>query len=174
MDSFDCENNLARLVEDYHESLYRFAYRMTGSSFDAEDLTQETFMTAHSKLGQLRDPSSVKAWLFTVLRNHFRKRLRNQKGVKEVSLENVGEPVTSELYLDQIESEELQLVLNQIAEEYRIVVILYYFEELSYKEISSSLDIPIGTVMSRLSRAKQFLRSQLVNRGNLDSLDSVD
>ncbi len=128
-------------------------------------------MTAHAKLGQLRNPDAVKPWLFTVLRNHFRRRLRDRKGVQEVSLENVAEPVVDELYMNQIESEELQFVLNQIAEEYRTVVVLYYFEELSYKEVSTVLDIPIGTVMSRLSRAKQFLRSQLTRRRKPDSSD---
>lgn len=170
MDSFDCEINLTKLIEEHHESLYRFAYRISGSSYDAEDLTQETFLTAHAKLGQVRDPAAVKSWLFTILRNHFCKRLRDRKGVREVSLENVIEPETKDLYIDQIESEELQAVLNQLTEEYRTVVVLYYFEELPYKEIAACLEIPIGTVMSRLSRAKTFLRSELGQRK--DSGDS--
>lgn len=131
-------------------------------------------MTAHAKLDQLRDPNAVKSWLFTVMRNHFRRRLRDQKGVQEVSLDKVVEPSIDELYLSELESEELQIVLNQIGEEYRTVLVLYYFEELSYKEIASSLEVPIGTVMSRLSRGKQFLRSQLVSRQDNELSDEAD
>ena len=154
--------NIADLVEAHHEVLFRYAYRLTGRHSDAEDLTQQAYMTAHKKLDQLRDPDNARSWLFTIARNCYLKTLRSQPSVAIVSMESVGEPEedlpTDELAID---TELLQRVLDEMPEEFRTPLILFYFQEFSYKEIAVQLEVPIGTVMSRLARGKSYLRRRL-------------
>lgn len=152
---------IATLVEQHYESLYRFAYRLSGKAADAEDLTQQTFLDAQRKLDTLRDPDKVRAWLFMIVRNLYRRRLRDQGSHSEVTLEAVGEPVSEETAVQPLDSESLQGVLDALPDEFRTVLVLFYFQELSYREISEQLDVPIGTVMSRLSRGKKHLRQRL-------------
>jgi RNA polymerase sigma-70 factor, ECF subfamily len=161
MEDGQCVCNLSELVERHYALLYRYAYRLSGSAADAEDLTQQTFLTAQTSLNQLRDPANAKAWLCTILRNTYLKTLRGRNGAATVSLEKVPEPaddVPAELFVDP---QELQQILDELPEEFRTPLILFYFEEFSYKEIAGQLDVPIGTVMSRLARAKAHLRKRL-------------
>jgi len=154
-----------RLVETWYTPLYRYAYRLSGSAADAEDLTQETFCKAQQHLGQLRDTTRAKPWLFSILRNVFLHRVRAEKQQPLVSLDVVGEvPDPSPETLPEIESEELQAALSELPEVYRSPIILYYFEDFSYRDIAEQMDLPIGTVMSRLARAKLFLRDRLLPR----------
>jgi len=145
------QRSVQQLVEDHYAALYRYGYRLTGSSADAEDLTQETFCQAQLKLGQLRDPSRAKAWLFSILRNAYLHRVRASKQEHAVSLDWVGDL-----------PERLQQALNELPEVFRTPVILYYFEDFSYRDIAEQMDLPIGTVMSRLARAKGHLRARLL------------
>ena len=80
-----------KLVEEHYASLYRYAFRLSGSQADAEDLTQEAFCQAQLKLGQLREPASAKAWLFSILRNACLRRLRSARQEHLVSLDGVGD-----------------------------------------------------------------------------------
>ena len=163
MEMFSGPPSVQRLVEDYHTSLYRYAYRLSGSSADAEDLTQDTFIKALTNLSQLRDPSRVRPWLFSILRNAYLHRVRAERQQPCLSLELVGdvaEPLPESL--PEIDSEQLQSALNELSEVYRTPIILYYFEEFGYREIAEQMDLPIGTVMSRLARAKAFLRNRLL------------
>ena len=152
---------IATLVEQHYESLYRFAYRLSGQASDADDLTQQAFLDAQRKLDTLRDPDKARAWLFMIVRNLYRRRLRDQGSHPEVTLEGVGEPASEEISLQPLDSETLQGVLNELPDEFRTVLVLFYFQELSYREISDELEVPIGTVMSRLSRGKKHLRQRL-------------
>lgn len=150
------------LVEAHYAALYRYAYRLSGSNAEAEDLTQETFCTAQTKLSQLRDASCAKSWLFTILRNAYLHKLRASKKEKQVSLEEIGELMDRPPEpLPAVDSASLQKALDQLPEAFRTPVILFYFEEFSYRDIAEQMEVPIGTVMSRLARAKAFLR-QLV------------
>jgi RNA polymerase sigma-70 factor (ECF subfamily) len=143
------------LIRQHHALLYRYAYRLSGSAADAEDLTQQTYLTAHLHLDQLRDPAAVKSWLCSILRRAF---LRSREaGATIMSLENIAEPA-NESASEDIDEEALQHALNELPEEYRSAVILYYFQELSYKEIAEVLGVPMGTVMSRLARGKSLLK----------------
>jgi len=151
------------LVEQHYVLLYRYAYRLSGSSVEAEDLTQQTFLIAQTKLVQLRNPSHAKAWLFTIIRNAYLKSQRGQRNMNILSLEQIAEPTDSLPVEVVIESGELQHILNEMPEEYRTPLILFYFEEISYREIAAQMQLPIGTVMSRLSRAKTFLRQRIVS-----------
>jgi RNA polymerase sigma-70 factor (ECF subfamily) len=152
---------LSDLVEQHYALLYRYAFRLSGSAADAEDLTQQAFLSAHTKLDQLRDPDRAKSWLCSILRNAYLKTVRQGDSFFTNSLDDLPEPAAAtpcELPLDQ---EQLQLALNELPEEYRSAVVLFYFEEFSYKEIAEQLEVPIGTVMSRLARAKAYLRRRL-------------
>ena len=150
------------LVEQNYESLYRYAYRLSGSAVDADDLTQETFCRAQMQLHQLRDPGRAKAWLFAILRNCFLLRNRSQRTERAVELSVVGDvPAREESDDREISPERLQEALNELPEPFRTPVILFYFEEFSYRDIAEHLNLPIGTVMSRLSRGKAHLKRQL-------------
>jgi RNA polymerase sigma-70 factor (ECF subfamily) len=151
------------LVEQHYESLYRYAYRLSGAQADAEDLTQEAFCKAQAQLGQLRDPERAKPWLFSILRNAYLQRARTDRAHRQVSLDAVGD-VACELPAEapEISPEQLQGALNELPEGFRTPVILFYFEDMSYRDIAEQMNLPIGTVMSRLARAKAHLRERLV------------
>jgi RNA polymerase sigma-70 factor (ECF subfamily) len=151
------------LVEQYYEGLYRYAYRLCGSRADAEDLTQEAFCKAQLHLGQLRQPERARAWLFSILRNAYLHRLRADRQRPCVSLEGVGDlPERSAASLLDVEPQRLQEALGELAEGFRTPIILYYFEDFSYRDIAEQMDLPLGTVMSRLARAKAWLRGRLL------------
>jgi RNA polymerase sigma-70 factor (ECF subfamily) len=152
-----------QLVEEHYSSLYRYAYRLTGLAVDAEDLTQETFCQAQLKLAQLRDHARARAWLFSILRNAYLHRVRASKQEHAVSLDWAGDlPERSPDPLPEVEPETLQQALSELPEAFRTPVILYYFEEFSYRDIAEQMDLPMGTVMSRLARAKAHLRTRLL------------
>jgi RNA polymerase sigma-70 factor (ECF subfamily) len=158
---------IQRLVEDNYQTLYRYAYRLSGSSADAEDLTQETFCKAQLNLSQLRDPGRARPWLFSILRNAYLHRVRAEKQQPCVSLEGVGdlaEPLPESL--PEVDPEQLQQALNELPEVYRTPIILFYFEEFGYRDIAEQMELPIGTVMSRLARAKAYLRGRLLPAGD--------
>jgi RNA polymerase sigma-70 factor, ECF subfamily len=152
---------LRRLVDECYERVYRFAYRLSGSASDADDVTQQTFLQAQRKLDQLEEPDRAASWLFSIARNVYLKSLRRPVDRDCVSLESVGEPSAESEPDLAFDGEALQRALDELPEEYRSTVVLFYFRELSYKEIAATLDVPLGTVMSRLSRAKAALRRAL-------------
>jgi RNA polymerase sigma-70 factor (ECF subfamily) len=156
------QRTVQRLVDDYYLVLYRYAYRLAGTAADADDLTQEAFCKAQANYAQLRDPDRAKAWLFSILRNAYLHRVRADKQQRCVALDDAGdvaEPLPEPL--PEIDPERLQPALNDLAEMFRTPLILYYFEDFSYRDIAEQMDLPLGTVMSRLARAKAFLRGRL-------------
>jgi RNA polymerase sigma-70 factor (ECF subfamily) len=153
---------LQALVDAHYEALFRFAYRLTGSAANAEDLTQEAFRKAFARLPQLREPERAKAWLFRILRNLYLHQVRNEKRHRSVPLDSIGDlPAPASAAPPEVESEQLQQALNELEEGFRTPLILFYFEEFSYRDIAEQMDLPIGTVMSRLARAKGYLRAKL-------------
>lgn len=150
-------------VNSFYEGLYRFAYSLTGNADDASELTQETFARFLAKHGQIRDSGKIKSWLSTTLYRTFLgwKRKETRHPQVELSLVQDELPVLAPETLDKLESECVNQALHQVEERYRVPLALYYFEQLSYLEISEVLEIPIGTVMSRLSRGKELLRKSL-------------
>lgn len=166
---------LVDLVERHYPLLYRYAYRLTGSTADAEDLTQQAFLTAQLKLDQLRDQERAKSWLCMILRNLF---LKDQRGPTEFP---AGELLHAMELTDDNETgaafdaagpdgEQLQRALNELPEEFRSTVVLFYFQEFSYKEIAEQTGVAVGTVMSRLSRAKTYLRQRLGTEARAETL----
>ena len=160
------KGDVARLVADFHEVLYRYAYRLSGSTSDAEDLTQQVFLTAQQKLGQLREADCVRSWLFTVLRNCYFKGYRRHTALLASNLDLDIDSIPAKAIDDEIDGELLQQAINELADEFKLVVVLFYFEQRSYREIAELLAIPTGTVMSRLSRAKSHLRKRLFEADN--------
>ena len=155
--------DVARLVADHHQAVYRYAFRLSGSVADAEDLTQQVFLTAHQKGGQIRNERSVRSWLFTVLRNCFLKTRQRQRPVPAANLKLNIDSIPEETPDDEaIDRERLQMALNQLPPNYRLALVMFYFEGRSYREIAAELELPIGTVMSRLARAKAYMRRNLL------------
>lgn len=156
--------DIAQLVADHHQAVYRYAYRLTGSSVDAEDMCQHVFLTAQQKLVQLRRAGSARAWLFTTLRNTFLKACRKRSPVLAESLELRIDDIPAEIPDDEgIDRQQLHAAIQELPPEFRIVVLMFYFEDRSYREIASELQLPIGTIMSRLARAKGHLRAKLLS-----------
>jgi len=153
---------IAALVDDHHEAVYRYAYRLTGSVPDAEDLAQHVFLTAQQKIGQLRRPDSPRAWLLTMVRNQFIKELKRRRPKAEADLRvDLSRQAEQELE-SPIDRERLQQVIDALPEPFRVVLLMFYFEETSYREMAEALDLPIGTIMSRLARAKSRMRNDLL------------
>ena len=154
---------ITRLIAEYHKQLYRYAFRLTGSQADAEDLTQEAFLVAQQRLHQLRDESKADRWLLAVVRSCFLKSRRRKRPLSaSAAVLNVDEIAEDTPAAEEIDRDALQRALNELSDDYRLVVVMFYFEQRSYKEIAETLRVPMGTVMSRLSRAKGQLRQRLV------------
>jgi RNA polymerase sigma-70 factor (ECF subfamily) len=162
------KRSVEELVGSHYASLYRYAFRLSGSPQEAEDLTQETFCQAQKKLEQLRDWERARGWLFTILRNAYLHRLRASKQEQSVSLNGVGDiPDRLPEPLPDVEPAQLQQALGDLPEVFRTPIILYYFEEFSYRDIAEQMNVPLGTVMSRLARAKTYLRQRLLQPTSL-------
>ncbi len=159
--------DLGSLISAHHAELYGYAYRILGKRDLAEDMTQQTFLQAQAKLAQLRDPASARGWLFSIMRNAIQMTWRQGKRLPvetgEVNLDQL--PIDDEPA--EFDHERLQAALNELSDEHRLILVLFYFEECSYCEISQRLNLPMGTVMSRLSRAKSQLRTRLLAREEL-------
>jgi RNA polymerase sigma-70 factor (ECF subfamily) len=155
--------DITRLVADHHAELYRYAFRLCGSAVDAEDLTQQVFLTAQMRLGQVRSAETARSWLFTILRNAYLKHALRRAPIPAASLDLDLNTVPEDLPHDlEIDGEQLQLALNHLPDEFKLVLLMFYFEGCSYRQIAQRLNLPAGTVMSRLSRAKSHLRSVLL------------
>jgi len=153
-----------QLVNQYYRDLYRFGFSLTGSEADACDLTQETFYIWANKQHQLRDPTKVKAWLFTTLHRQFLQRRRHETRFKDEPIDEASLelPAIGIDCVNQIDARTLLSFLRQLDEMYRVPLVLYYLEDLPYNEIAETLAIPLGTVQSRIARAKVKLL-QLLN-----------
>ena len=158
---------MATLVADHAADLYRYSYRLSGSTVDAEDLVQQTFLLAQQHLDQLRDHTASRAWLFSLLRSAFSRLVRKTRPSCGTDCDcQFDELPEDELPgLDSpFDVEALQLALNKLPDDQRLVVVGFYFEECSYQELAQRLQIPLGTVMSRLARAKTQLRTLLAEK----------
>ena len=154
------KSEINELIEEHYGFVFGFLYRLSGSRADAEDLTQQTFMSAHSHLDQLREPAKARGWLCTIGRNAFLKLVSKRK-TPSVDLDSVPEVAEYTNPDSQVDGEQLQNLLDQMPEDFRTTVVLFYYEGCSYREIADRMEIPIGTVMSRLARAKSWLRRRL-------------
>ena len=153
------------LVEQYYRGLYQFAYNLARDEAEACDLTQQTFLIWARKGHQLRDPLKVKTWLFTTLHREFLQARRKQARFPHYELEDVaGElPPVPPTMTDELDGAAAVNSLAHVNELYRAPLALFYLENYSYKEIAEILDVPIGTVQSRIARGKRQLYKVLAD-----------
>ncbi|TCK19445.1 RNA polymerase sigma-70 factor (ECF subfamily) [Thiogranum longum] len=160
-----CKNRqFKRELSDYRENLYRIAYSWCHNPALADDLVQETMSKALKNSGQLRDPKTLRAWLYRILSNCWRDHFRRSRDTVDIDDVILIEKDTPELCHDR------QMIINSVrrAIEHlpmgqRQVISLVDLEGCTYIEVAGILDVPIGTVMSRLSRARKALKAKLLN-----------
>ena len=151
------------VVAQYYEPLYKFAFSLSRTEADACDLTQQTFYIWATKSHQLADVTKTKTWLFTTLHRAFlQKRRRESKFPHHELLENEADiPFTLPTMATEMDAGHAVEALARVDEIYQGPVALFYLEDCSYKEIAEILDVPIGTVKSRLARGLCQLKKLL-------------
>ena len=149
-ESLDFEN----LVASHYQPLYQFAFSLTRDEAESCDLTQQTFCIWATKGHQLRDLSKVKTWLFTTLHREFLGSRRRQTRFPHMELDEAATelPVISPEAICRLDSQQVLTALAQVDAIYQAPVALFYLQDYSYKEIAEILDVPLGTVRSRLAR----------------------
>lgn len=159
------ELNFESLVARYYEPLYQFAFSLTRAEADACDLTQQTFYVWATKGHQLRDVSKVKTWLFTTLHRAFLETRRRQSRFPHCELEEASPelPSLSPNLANHLDSAQVLNALSRVDDVYQAPVALFYLEDCSYKEIAEILDVPIGTVKSRMARGISQLHHLLTS-----------
>lgn len=160
------------IVSEHYEILFRFAMSLTRSECEAEDLTQQTFCTWAKKGHQLRDPSKVKTWLFTTLHRAFLAERRHWNRFPHQELEAVAEqlpPAISPEPGNEFDASQVLSALAKMDEVYQAPLALFYLEDCPYKDIARILEVPIGTVKSRLARGMTQLKEILLSEGLPDA-----
>jgi len=156
------------------DAMYNFAYRLTFDEDEAKDLVQETFMKSYRFIESFQEGTNAKAWLFRILKNsfinEFRKKSKEPSKVDYQEVEsyynsgNVDKTITTDLRVEALREmmgDEVSNALNSLDVDFRTVIILCDLNGFKYDEMSKILDIPIGTVRSRLHRARNLLREKL-------------
>ena len=170
-----------RLIKGQLDSLYRTALRMTKNSDDAEDLVQETCLKAYRYYDRFEEGSNLRAWLFKILTNLFINRYRKESKVPsqveydeaeefqlygrmiESGAVTMGQSPEKQLF-DSMVGADIERAIDDLPEDFRIVVVMAFIEGLSYEEIAAALDVPMGTVKSRLFRGRKLLQKALLER----------
>ncbi len=171
----------AKFVEEalpYAQSLYGAAYNLTRNAADAEDLVQETFLKAYRSYDSFKEGTNLKAWLYRILMNTFINMYRaKQRRPQESQVEDIGDfylyhrlgdstsaetaRSAEEELLNSFTDEAVKQAMEELPEPFRLAVYLADVEGFSYKEIAEIMDVPIGTVMSRLHRGRKALQRKL-------------
>ncbi len=156
------------LVREYYEALRHFALRLTRCPETADDLTQQTFYLALKHQDHLRDQRRVRSWLHRILHREFLQGLCRKQRAAFTSLEETetDDSGSAVQHVERLDAQTAMDALLGIEERFRLPLALFYLEDLSYREIATRLQIPLGTVMSRLSRGKQMLRARLFAPAN--------
>lgn len=151
------------MVEAHYASLYRFGLSLCRSETEACDLVQQTFLLWAGKGHQLRDPAKARSWLLTTLHREFLHDRRHETRFPHHEMSEVAAelPTIAPTMVNDLDGDAAMQALLQVDEVYRVPLSLFYLEDLSYKEIAAFLDVPSGTVMSRLARGKAQLRELL-------------
>lgn len=166
------QSQLETLVEKHYESLFRFALSLAQNEPEASDLTQQTFLQLAKNGKQIRDIEKAKSWLFTTLRREFYALRKQQGKFQTIDSEDPNQQLSQieapeDVEMEVLKNADAQLVLAGLAELnelFRVPLALFYFEDFNYREIATILDIPQGTVMSRLSRGRNELRTWLMEK----------
>jgi RNA polymerase sigma-70 factor (ECF subfamily) len=160
-----CKNRqFKRELADYRENLYRIAYSWSHNPALADDLVQETMAKALKNSGQLRDPKTQRAWLYRILSNCWRDHFRRSRDTVDIDDVVLIEKDTPDLCHErQLVIQRVRRAIERLPMGQRQVVSLVDLEGCSYIEVAEILDVPIGTVMSRLSRARKALKAKLLD-----------
>lgn len=160
---------------EHVDGLYGYAMVLTRNRTEAEDLVQETYVRALDAVGRLRENSNIKGWLFTILRNLWFNELRKRRSaphIVEIDGEEhaadglVGNAKNShEIFVSGEDTQRVRTAISKLPLEFKEIILLREFEELSYQAIADVLECPVGTVMSRLGRARAKLRGVLTDTG---------
>jgi RNA polymerase sigma factor (sigma-70 family) len=163
--------NFEDVVAEYYRPLYQFAFSLTRAEADACDLTQQTFYVWATKGHQLRDLSKVKTWLFTTLHRAFLESRRRQQRFPHYELSEVESelPELSPTEASGVDAAQVIEALKQLDEIFQAPVALFYLQDCSYKEIAEIVDVPIGTIKSRMARGIAQLH-RILSRG--DAMES--
>lgn len=152
------------LVDAHYQALFRFGMSLTRDVNTASDLVQETFCIWAAKGSQLKDRSKAKTWLFTTLHREFLSLRRRASKFSDEPVDEDSAEAAAPSQDDaerQMDGQRALEILGGLEETYRAPLALFYLQQHSYKEIAEILDVPIGTVMSRLSRGKEMLRRRM-------------
>ena len=166
------------LVEQYRDNVYRLAYRMCGNAYDADEAAQEAFVAAWRALPNFRGDAKFSTWLYRLTTNAaidvMRREKRHQSAGDGEMIEVADDADSPQETVERTEQQEaVQEALATLSEEYREVLLLRYMEELDYAEIAEVLQLPSGTVKSRINRAKAALKTALLKSGNIFGGSSV-
>ncbi len=162
-------NELKTRMEACRPRLYRVAYSWCQDPHLADDLVQESLSKAIKAVAKLRNPDTLESWLFTILSNTWRSHLRAKRDLVEFHEEKYVDDASPEQVNQRLETvRTVQQAISELAVGQRQVVTLVDLEGFSYADVASILDIPIGTVMSRLCRARQALKERLLNSPIVD------
>ena len=166
------------LVEQYRDNVYRLAYRMCGNAYDADEAAQEAFVAAWRALPNFRGDAKFSTWLYRLTTNAAIDVMRREKRHQTVGdgemMELADDADSPQETVERTEQQEtVQKALATLSEEYREVLLLRYMEELDYAEIAEVLQLPSGTVKSRINRAKAALKAALLKSGNIFGGSSV-
>ncbi len=160
-------NTIESIILPHRKSIFNRALQLCRDVDFAEDLVQETILYGIKNFCQLRDQEKCKYWLLAILKNLFLKEILRSKRIDNREIASfVDKLVTNKFPEKEILAEEiireLKFIIEGLEERLKILIKLFYYQNLSYREIAEKLDIPIGTVMSRLSRAKLYLKGELL------------
>lgn len=160
------------LVEQYRDNVYRLAYRMCGNAYDADEAAQEAFVAAWRALPNFRGDAKFSTWLYRLTTNaaiDVMRREKRHQTVGDGEMIDVADDADSpQETVERTEQQEaVQKALSTLSEEYREILLLRYMEELDYSEIAEVLQLPSGTVKSRINRAKAALKAALLKSGNI-------
>ena len=149
------------LVDFYYAALYRFAMSLTRAESDAGDLVQDTFLAWAAKGHQLRDKTKVKSWLFTTLHRRFLETQRRIVRFPHLQMEEASQdlPNIEPAIAQQLDSTAVVQLLERVDSQFQAAVALFYLEDYSYNEIAAILEVPLGTVKSRIARGIAQLRN---------------
>jgi RNA polymerase sigma-70 factor (ECF subfamily) len=158
-------NAFSELVRIHARGVFNVVYRMCGDELIAEDAAQETFIRAWQNLSSYRPQTPLRNWLYRIAFNAGMDMLRKEKRILPNAIEDMqltdGQPGLESLVSQQERTQLVQKAILSLPDASRAVLVLREYEDMSYQEISSTLDIPVGTVMSRLNYARKLLKEKL-------------
>jgi RNA polymerase sigma-70 factor, ECF subfamily len=163
------------LIHAFQHKIFRLAYTMLGERSRAEDAAQETLLRVWKALPRFRGESSLSTWIYTIVRNYCLSSIQRSGGKRTSSLEEPGVRAAAEApgHVSQAPLPDVERLVAELPDECRSAVMLYYMQEKSYEETAQALGIPLGTLKTRLHRARKLLAGKVVTMKKGDSGDAV-